>query len=261
MARIRTIKPEFWTDEVVVELAWADRLLFIGLWNFADDQGYLALRPKRIKMQVFPGDDYDVLAGLERLWNSSLVSLYACPDGLLLHITNWKRHQKISNPAREKYSPSDLHKLSEWTDDVQSPTESYPAEGKGREGKGRESSSSEVADATPDPEREEVIRLCDHLADHIERNSGKRPTVGKKWHDAARLMLDKDDYTEHQIRWLIDKSQADEFWRSNILSMPKLREKATQLRLKFGGSAAPLTVVPAQDSWMKRQRDPGRYSS
>jgi hypothetical protein len=30
------------------------------------------------------------------------------------------------------------------------------------------------------------------------------------------------------IRWC----QADEFWRGNILSMPKLREKYDQLRLK-----------------------------
>lgn len=152
MARIRTIKPEFWTDETIVELDYADRLLFIGLWNFADDQGYLPLRPKRIKMQVFPGDEFDVLAALRRLWESSLLSLYACPDGLLLHIRNWSRHQKVSNPAREKYSPSDLHKLSEWTTDVQSPLETYPAEGKGREGKGREDTcASADAERDADP--------------------------------------------------------------------------------------------------------------
>ena len=142
MARIRTIKPEFWTDEVVVELDYADRLLFIGLWNFADDQGYLPLRIKRIKMQVFPGDDSDVEKGLRTLWESSLVALYAHPDGLLLHITNWSRHQKISNPAREKYSPSDLRKLTELTTDLQRSLESYPAEGKGKEGKGKDSCAS-----------------------------------------------------------------------------------------------------------------------
>ena len=40
MARIRTIKPEFWTDEKVVTLPFEARLLFIGMWNFCDDEGY-----------------------------------------------------------------------------------------------------------------------------------------------------------------------------------------------------------------------------
>jgi len=151
MARIRTIKPEFWTDETIVELDFADRLLFIGLWNFADDQGYMPLRPKRIKMQVFPGDDYDVTGGLRRLWEASLVTLYASPEGPLLHIRNWSRHQKISNPAREKYSQSDLHEQAEWSTDVQSALETYPAEGKGKERKGSISCASADAEREPDP--------------------------------------------------------------------------------------------------------------
>src|SRR5690606_34333209 len=77
---------------------------------------------------------------LRTLWESSVLSLYTTSDTLLLHITNWSRHQKISNPAREKYSPSDLRKLSQWTTSLTSPLEDYPAEGKGREGKGRDNS-------------------------------------------------------------------------------------------------------------------------
>ena len=173
MARIRTIKPEFWTDETVVELDFGDRLLFIGLWNFADDQGFLPLRPKRIKMQVFPGDDFDVLASLERLWESSLVSLYACPDGLLLHIRNWSRHQKISNPAREKYSPSDLRKLDEWSTDRQSPLEPYPAEGKGRERKGRDSCASADAERVADP----ILLDFEAWYDAYPRKRGKGQAV------------------------------------------------------------------------------------
>jgi hypothetical protein len=41
MARIRTIKPEFWTDEKVVECSFEARLMFIGMFNFADDKGNL----------------------------------------------------------------------------------------------------------------------------------------------------------------------------------------------------------------------------
>jgi hypothetical protein len=65
-------------------------------------------------------------------------------------------------------------------------------------------------------------------------NTGKRPTITKTWRDAVRLMLGRDKRTEYQIGWIIDWCQADEFWRSNILSMPKLRDKFDQLVLKSG---------------------------
>ena len=80
--------------------------------------------------------------------------------------------------------------------------------------------------------RPDVGRLCAHLADRIEANGSRRPTVGKRWHDAARLMLDNDGRSEEQIHHAIDWSQDSEFWRINILSMPKLREKYEQLRLQ-----------------------------
>ena len=81
------------------------------------------------------------------------------------------------------------------------------------------------------PLRADIGRLCAHLADRIETNGSKRPVVGKRWHDAARLMLERDGRSEEQIHRAIDWCQDDEFWRSNILSMPKLREKYDQLRL------------------------------
>lgn len=108
------------------------------------------------------------------------------------------------------------------------------------------------------PLREDVTRLCNHLADRIEANGSKRPRITKAWEDAARLMLDKDGRTERQIRYLIDWSQNDEFWRGNILSMPKLREKFDQLRLKVqsqnGSQEAPAQPRPRpRDAWMERQ--------
>lgn len=105
MARIRTIKPEFWTDEKVVDLPYEFRLLFIGVWNFADDQGFNDNSPKRIKMQVFPGDDVDVSRGLARLLELSLLDRLDLTDGSgsVLHVRNWDKHQRISNPAKERY--------------------------------------------------------------------------------------------------------------------------------------------------------------
>lgn len=89
-------------------------------------------------------------------------------------------------------------------------------------------SSSEIADAIPRPE---IDHLCTLLADLIEANGSKRPNIGKGWHDAARLMIDKDGRTPAQVENAIRWCQASEFWRANVMSMPKLREKYDQLRL------------------------------
>lgn len=90
----------------------------------------------------------------------------------------------------------------------------------------------QVKDVPAITSRPDVERLCRHLADRIEANGCKRPAVGKKWRDAARLMLDRDGRTEQQIMTAIDWCQDNEFWRANILSMPKLREKYDQLRMQ-----------------------------
>ena len=103
MARIRNIKPDFWTDEKLVELEPWERLLFIGLWSFVDDEGYMPYSPKRITMQVFPGDSLEVSRGLQNLISMGALTLYDSVGGQILHVTNWEKHQKVSNPTKSKY--------------------------------------------------------------------------------------------------------------------------------------------------------------
>jgi len=92
---------------------------------------------------------------------------------------------------------------------------------------------AEIIEPSPPAEHPDAQKLCDLLADEIQANTGRRPTVGKRWLDAARLLLDRDGLTSEQVEYLIRWSQADEFWRSNILSMPKLREKRDTLILRI----------------------------
>lgn len=79
MARIRTIKPEFWTSEQVMTCSRDARLLFIGMWNFADDAGIHPASPVRLKAQVFPGDDIStnaLRALVDELKGAELISEY-----------------------------------------------------------------------------------------------------------------------------------------------------------------------------------------
>lgn len=80
--------------------------------------------------------------------------------------------------------------------------------------------------------RNDVLTLCEFLADKIEDNGSKRPIPNKQWFDAARLMLDRDRRDYIECKQLIIWCQENTFWRANILSMPKFREKYDQLRLQ-----------------------------
>lgn len=111
MPRIRTIKPEFWTDETVVELDFHERLLFIGLWNFCDDQGFIDYKPKQLKMRIFPGDTVDVVRAMEALVSASLVRVFTDETAVVCQISNWAKHQRVTNPAKPRFSPSDLREL------------------------------------------------------------------------------------------------------------------------------------------------------
>lgn len=116
MARIRTIKPEFWTSAQVMECSTNARLLFIGLWNFCDDAGRMALSPRRIKAQVFPSDDIladDVRRMIDELASNGLLHLYEVDGKEFLAVTGW-RHQKIDRPQKpltpeppDPHSPND----------------------------------------------------------------------------------------------------------------------------------------------------------
>lgn len=95
--------------------------------------------------------------------------------------------------------------------------------------------------------RLDVERLCAHLSDRIEGNGSKRPTITVAWRKSARLMLDQDGHTEQQITAAIDWCQNDEFWRCNIMSMPKLRAKYDQLRLAAQRTRASPRSRPTPD--------------
>lgn len=104
MARIRTIKPEFWTNERVMECSANARLLFIGMWNFADDLGRLALAPKTIKAQIFPSDDisFDNIRGMiDDLSKNGLLLIYEVDGKEYLQIVGWQ-HQRIDKPQPGK---------------------------------------------------------------------------------------------------------------------------------------------------------------
>lgn len=136
MARIRTIKPEFWTDDRVGECSVSARLLFIACWTFADDHGGLDRSAKQLKAQAFPYDVIDCEPLVQELIGAGLLIEYAVNGKKYLHIKGFATHQKIEKPGRPRVplpepSPTPPRALPD-----PSALESKGMESKGRERKG-----------------------------------------------------------------------------------------------------------------------------
>ena len=116
MARIRTVKPEFWTSEQIAECSPMARLLFIGIWSFSDDRGIHPASVKRLKMEVFPSDsitDDDLQTMVGELEAAGLLSSYHALGKDYWHVTGWSKHQKIDKPTYRHPEPSAVDKRSE----------------------------------------------------------------------------------------------------------------------------------------------------
>jgi hypothetical protein len=106
MARARNIKPSFFKNEDLVELPFEARLLFAGLWTLADREGRLEDRPKRIKMEIFPADEVDVVEMLDALEGRGFIRRYLVEGMRCIHVCAWDKHQTPHHTERASTLPS-----------------------------------------------------------------------------------------------------------------------------------------------------------
>lgn len=106
--RIRTLKPEIWSDEKIGRVSREARLLFVGLITLADDEGRFRALPSAILGHVFP---YDTdaprrLAGwMDELTRMRLVVVYETAGVAYGHFPHWSDHQRI-NRASDSILPA-----------------------------------------------------------------------------------------------------------------------------------------------------------
>jgi hypothetical protein len=155
MARIRTIKPGFFSSEDVSVLPMRARLTWIGLWTQCDDEGRTKDNTKLIKAAVWPLDNVtlrDIEEDLATLAVRKRIVRYEVDGKRYLAITNWREHQRINKPTPSKIpppsmnggpppgpAPGDLEDDSRNTPGVLPESSATPPAGKGKEGKGKES--------------------------------------------------------------------------------------------------------------------------
>lgn len=278
MARIRTIKPEFFTSETVADLAVRARLTWIGLWTYCDDYGRCRDNVKLVKAAVWALDDVSLVSiekDLSDLHSAGLILRYAVDGKSFIQVTNWTEHQKVSHPTASKFPdpirgvpspppaggepPEDPWNSSEDYGDFPEDSGAAPEDSglfpPGKEGKGRERKGVHAADAP----RVDAENLCTHLHDRIVANGSRKPEITNGWRDAARLLLDKDGRDLDEAHHLIDWCQDHHFWQSNIMGMPKFRDQYDKLRLQAKQDQGGLRLVSGGYRAWQNPVDPNAY--
>jgi len=202
MARIRTTKPELWTDPDFTDVSFPARCLYIAAKNFASDFGVLPDKPKQLKLQCLPADDIDIEPLIEELVGE-LWERRCAPDGSkVLVIRGFNRHERVDKPNPGRWgNPStwdpDSGNVPEDSRIVANPPVSSPAEGKGMDGKGKESSSSEIKskseavdNSTDDDSYQQVISL---IVDAKERAWSGRIGNPRSWRHRVHMNTHLED--------------------------------------------------------------------
>lgn len=144
MARIRTIKPEFFTSEDIVSLTPLARVFYIALWCEADREGRLDWKPGTLKMRYLPGDNCEVNELAAELIDAGLIVLYEVEGKRYAEIPTFKTHQVINNRESESTRPSRHF-------DASSRVKAERKEGREGEGKEKEGKAEAIASGAGAP--------------------------------------------------------------------------------------------------------------
>lgn len=144
MARIRTIKPEFFSSDDIVSMSPLARLFYVSLWCESDREGRMEWKPSTFKLRYLPGDSCDVNVLADELVAKGLIFIYTVSGKQYAEIPTFTEHQVINNRESQSAIPPRP------TDASLTREPRVKAEGKeGREGKDGASSAAPSSPFNP----------------------------------------------------------------------------------------------------------------
>lgn len=211
MARIRTIKPEFFTSEDIVELSPFARLLYVATWCEADREGKLVWKPKTFKLRYFPADNVQIEELCQELIDRGLVRLYG--DGLAV-IPTFLSHQHV-NPRESASTLPNEKDASSTRRDASSRDSDAQVGREGKEGKEHASLTQRLFEqfweAYPkkkskgDAEKAwHAIKPNEHLAEQMLQAVQRAKT-------SADWAKEGGKFIPYPASWLRDKGWLDEY--------------------------------------------------
>lgn len=195
-------------------------LLHLACINYGVQHATDGIVPLRIAMRIACGTQCDA----DLLMQCGLISDI---DGTNVAVRDFLEHQRSSSEVKARSQAASLAAASRWDAE-----RNADGSAKGNAERTANRNAEKERESTTSELRPDVARLLDRLDACIVANGAKAPKRTKANVDAARLLLDRDGHTEADVERIIGWATTDTFWKSNILSMAKLREKFDQLSLR-----------------------------
>lgn len=258
MARNRMLRPTIWTDEKFAECSPNARLTFVLCISQADDAGILCIQPKILHSLLWFGipepPALKVTEGLiQELIDQHFLIPYEVDKIRYAFLPNWFAHQKIDHPSLtqnpppnlpvEGYSPNVSRMIAEWSAKARLLFPERSPQTRLKESKIKEKKNTFLSENQNFSD--EVIFLTSFLISKIKFNDPKAKTpelvenggqpspAFRKWATEIDRLIRIDKREAVEIEKVIIWCQEDSFWKSNILSAPKLRKQFPQLVLKM----------------------------
>ena len=106
MARIRTLKPEFFHSKKLARCTPHARLLFAALMQLADREGRLRWIPMQIHSHAFPYEQVDIAALCAELEAVGSVLKYVVGEDEFLNLPHFTLHQRVKSNEAESRLPA-----------------------------------------------------------------------------------------------------------------------------------------------------------
>jgi hypothetical protein len=192
MARIRTIKPEFFRSEKLQDMHIAYpqlniMLVFAGLWTLCDNQGVFEWKPRSIKLDILPFIDFDMEKALEVLKSQNLITQFEVNGKSYGYVNNFSEHQRIS--GKELTDGKRFPSIREATEKQQ---------GSNREATGKQQGSNgeatEKQQGVQERKGKEKEKEKERTTDYAHTREDQFPVVGK--------MVEDDSFFEEKPQLL-----------------------------------------------------------
>lgn len=106
MARRRMIDPNIWHSEDFSKLSMFARLVFIGMFSNADDEGRGRAKPVYLKSVIFPYDEDVRVADIDKtlleIGSKMSVTFYQHDGNAYYSFDNWQKWQRVDKPQESK---------------------------------------------------------------------------------------------------------------------------------------------------------------
>lgn len=195
----------------------------------------------------------DRVVGVTGFCDRVIAAGWMLDDGETITLPNFDRHngKTAKNRALTAKRVAKHKQKSNGEDNEEVTEEALPREEKRREEKKNTSRQKTKTPKWTPEDRELAAYMLKQIREVAPSSKGS-----KGWPDHIRLMRERDGHSYAQIRAMFDWANRDSFWKVNILSPAKLREKWPQLEAKqkqgpVNGSGRNGTDVSEYDEYRK----------